>query len=85
MSGTVAPKESCLIAWRMELLTLACADIEWKVVYVGSASDKTKDQVLDLSIVGPLPFGASTFELDVRSIETGEMLCVAPAHGFCDR
>ncbi|KAL0077962.1 histone chaperone [Phycomyces blakesleeanus] len=36
-------------------------DLEWKMVYVGSADDKTHDQVLDCIMVGPIPVGINKF------------------------
>jgi histone chaperone ASF1 len=38
-------------------------DLEWKVLYVGSAHDKAKDQVLDEILVGPVPVGVNKFVL----------------------
>jgi histone chaperone ASF1 len=39
------------------------ADLEWKVIYVGSAQDSSKDQVLDEILVGPVPVGTNKFVL----------------------
>lgn len=39
------------------------ADLEWKVVYVGSASSSKYDQELDSVLVGPVPIGVSRFIL----------------------
>eukprot|EP00934_Nitzschia_sp_Nitz4_P008886 Nitzschia sp. Nitz4//scaffold333_size18811//2089//3204//NITZ4_008751-RA/size18811-augustus-gene-0.40-mRNA-1//-1//CDS//3329548217//8876//frame0 len=38
-------------------------DLEWKVVYVGSAQDATRDQILDEVLVGPVPVGVNKFVL----------------------
>jgi histone chaperone ASF1 len=38
-------------------------DLEWKVLYVGSANDAAKDQVLDEILVGPVPVGVNKFVL----------------------
>lgn len=38
-------------------------DIEWKVVYVGSAENSSHDQVLDEITVGPIPVGINKFIL----------------------
>jgi len=38
-------------------------DLEWKVTYVGSAEDSSKDQVLEEVMVGPIPQGVSKFVL----------------------
>ena len=37
--------------------------MEWKVLYVGSAHDGSKDQVLDEILVGPVPVGVNKFVL----------------------
>lgn len=36
-------------------------DLEWKLIYVGSASDKSYDQELDAVSLGPIPRGALQF------------------------
>ena len=56
-------------------------DLEWKVVYVGSAEDMTRDQVLDEILVGPVPVGVNKFVLqadapDPASIPNGDILGV---------
>lgn len=38
-------------------------DLEWKVTYVGSATDYQKDQILDEILVGPVPVGTNKFVL----------------------
>lgn len=35
-------------------------DIEWRLVYVGSAGDEKYDQELDNCMVGPVPVGKSS-------------------------
>ena len=42
------------------------ADLEWKILYVGSAEDETKDQVLEEIFVGPVPMGTNRFVFQVR-------------------
>lgn len=42
-------------------------DIEWKLVYVGSAGSESFDQELDTCMVGPVPVGVNSFEFEVRS------------------
>lgn len=37
--------------------------MEWKVLYVGSAHDASKDQTLDEILVGPIPVGINKFVL----------------------
>lgn len=36
------------------------ADIEWKLIYVGSAESEQYDQELDNCMVGPVPVGESS-------------------------
>jgi len=38
-------------------------DLEWKVVYVGSAEDTSRDQILEEVLVGPVPVGVNKFVL----------------------
>lgn len=38
-------------------------DLEWKVLYVGSATDSSRDQILDEILVGPVPVGINKFVL----------------------
>jgi hypothetical protein len=40
-------------------------DIEWKIIYIGSAEDNKYDQVLDSVLIGPLQIGQMKFTLDV--------------------
>lgn len=40
-----------------------CADLEWRVIYVGSASGPQHDQELENVLVGPVPLGTSQFIL----------------------
>ena len=44
------------------------SDIEWKVIYIGSAEDESYDQVLDSVFIGPLQVGSMKFTLDVFNI-----------------
>lgn len=49
------------------LLTLlnSCVDLEWKLIYVGSAEDETYDQLLESVLVGPVNVGNYRFVLQV--------------------
>ena len=38
-----------------------CADLEWKLTYVGSATSAEHDQELDSLLVGPVPIGVNKF------------------------
>jgi histone chaperone ASF1 len=40
-------------------------DLEWKLVYVGSATSEAHDQVLDSILVGPVPVGVNKFIFEV--------------------
>lgn len=40
-------------------------DLEWKIVYVGSAEDEQYDQTLDCIMVGPVPVGVNKFVYQV--------------------
>lgn len=56
-------------------------DLEWKVIYVGSAEDMHADQVLDEILVGPVPVGVNKFVLqadapDPASIPSADILGV---------
>lgn len=42
-------------------------DLEWKVIYVGSAEDTRYDQVLEEVDVGPIPIGVNKFVLTAGS------------------
>jgi hypothetical protein len=41
-------------------------DLEWKIIYVGSAESEEYDQVLDSVLVGPVPAGRHMFVFLVR-------------------
>jgi histone chaperone ASF1 len=56
-------------------------DLEWKVVYVGSAESSSHDQTLDEILVGPVPVGINKFILqadapDPSSIPQNDILGV---------
>jgi histone chaperone ASF1 len=40
-------------------------DLEWKIIYVGSAASESYDQVLDSVLVGPVPVGKHKFVFQV--------------------
>ncbi len=46
------------------LLLLLLLDLEWRVIWVGSAEDSTQDQVLEEVLVGPVSVGVNRFELE---------------------
>ena len=45
----------------------SCVDVEFKLIYVGSAESESYDQVLDSVFVGPIPVGISKFVLQVMN------------------
>ncbi|KAG5881715.1 hypothetical protein JTB14_037931 [Gonioctena quinquepunctata] len=49
-------------------------DLEWKMIYVGSAESEEYDQVLDSVFVGPIPEGKHMFVFQV-SITSNLMNC----------
>lgn len=55
--------KSCIS--RFVLITI---DLEWKILYVGSAENEENDQVLTSVLVGPIPVGRNRFELEVSYI-----------------
>ncbi|KIS69901.1 uncharacterized protein UMAG_02415 [Mycosarcoma maydis] len=42
-------------------------DLEWRLVYVGSAGDEKYDQELDTCMVGPVPVGVNSFEFEAAA------------------
>ena len=49
------------------MFTLNSVDLEWKIIYVGSASNESYDQVLDSVLVGPVPQGRHRFVFQVQT------------------
>lgn len=48
------------------VLTKCPADLEWKLIYVGSAEDETYDQLLESVLVGPVNVGNFRFVFQVK-------------------
>lgn len=48
-------------------------DLEWKIIYVGSAESEEYDQVLDSVLVGPVPAGRHMFVFQVSALNTLEL------------
>lgn len=46
---------------RLVILLPSVSDLEWKLIYVGSAEDETYDQVLESVLVGPVNVGNYRF------------------------
>jgi len=63
--GPTCTKWDAPFSWEisLECIQELAADLEFKIIYVGSAEDEKLDQVLDSSLVGPIPIGALKFVL----------------------
>lgn len=48
-------------------------DLEWKIIYVGSAESEDHDQVLDTVFVGPVPEGRHMFVFDAPHPDTARI------------
>jgi len=64
-----------------ECLEQLAKDLEWKLIYVGSATSSEHDQELDSLLVGPIPVGINKFEFtaeppNLSRIPTSELLGV---------
>ncbi len=59
------------------------SDLEWKIIYVGSAESEEYDQVLDTVLVGPLVGGKHKFVFQVRAIPIFTPLPFGHV-GYCD-
>ncbi|XP_043362752.1 histone chaperone ASF1B isoform X2 [Dermochelys coriacea] len=46
---------------------MALKDLEWKIIYVGSAESEEYDQVLDSVLVGPVPAGRHMFVFEAEA------------------
>lgn len=51
---------------RVVLCLFGIEDLEWKIIYVGSAESEEYDQTLDSVLVGPVPAGRHMFVFQVR-------------------
>lgn len=58
-------------------------DLEWKMIYVGSAESEEYDQILDSVYVGPIPEGKHMFVFQVRL--RYRWFCLWAYSGFCIR
>lgn len=57
---------SCNVITEYEMFCFLTLDLEWKIIYVGSAESEEYDQVLDSVLVGPVPAGRHMFVFQVR-------------------
>lgn len=46
-------------------VSASLSDLEWKIIYVGSAESEEYDQILDSVLVGPVPAGRHMFVFQV--------------------
>lgn len=60
---------------RFFFVCLFLVDLEWKIIYVGSAESEEYDQVLDSVLVGPVPAGRHMFVFQVCLVGTDCSLC----------
>ena len=63
-------------------------DLEWKVIYVGSAEDANADQTLEEVMVGPVPVGINKFVLqaaapDISQIQQEDLIGVTVVLVIC--
>lgn len=54
------------VSWYCSLVLL---DLEWKIIYVGSAESEEYDQTLDSVLVGPVPAGRHMFVFQVSDTD----------------
>ncbi|XP_025077641.1 histone chaperone asf1b-B-like [Pomacea canaliculata] len=59
-------------------ITFECAedlpqDLEWKIIYVGSAESMECDQILDTILVGPVPGGSHMFMFEAGPPDTSSI------------
>lgn len=75
---------SCNVITEYEIMfCFLTLDLEWKIIYVGSAESEEYDQVLDSVLVGPVPAGRHMFVFQVRyswSLCTPNMLLDRLSH-----
>lgn len=50
----------------LDFCSRGCVDLEWKIIYVGSADSNAHDQVLESIMVGPIPVGVNKFVFQVQ-------------------
>lgn len=64
--GQILLRKGVLFTFVRMSCVLLCIDLEWKIIYVGSAEDEQYDQTLDCIMVGPVPAGINKFVYQVR-------------------
>ena len=78
MSQAVLDNPTCFTNPFQFEITFECLqelddDLEWKVLYVGSAQDAAKDQILDEILVGPVPVGVNKFVLQADAPDPSQL------------
>ena len=58
-------------------------DLEWKIIYVGSAESEEFDQILDSVLVGPVPAGRHMFIFQVRKTGPEALALLLPESTQC--
>jgi histone chaperone ASF1 len=58
---------------KLLLISILSLDIEWKVTYVGSAEDASRDQTLEEVMVGPVNVGLNRFVLQASCPNIAEI------------
>lgn len=54
--------------WFADVALRSVVDLEWKVIYIGSAESEQYDQVLDDILVGPINVGTKKFVFQVQTL-----------------
>ncbi|CAO1635645.1 unnamed protein product [Jaminaea pallidilutea] len=67
LNANAAFAEPYIFKITFECISELQEDIEWKLIYVGSAGDEKYDQELDNCLVGPVPVGTNSFEFEASS------------------
>lgn len=65
LEGSLMPSHNVITEYEITFWFLTL-DLEWKIIYVGSAESEEYDQVLDSVLVGPVPAGRHMFVFQVR-------------------
>lgn len=75
VSSPVGSVLSFVYIANLSALTLPCflTDLEWKVTYVGSAEDASRDQTLEEVMVGPVNVGVNRFVLQAPCPDTAQI------------
>lgn len=57
-------------------------DLEWKMIYVGSAESEVYDQVLDTITVGPIPEGLHSFIFESDPPDAKRIPSMSPCYNW---